>query len=407
LRLSGTKVTADGRKRLRQALPGARVSPRDRRGPPRFLAPSIILGAMAIVAAIVVWARRKRCARLAPSQRRPRPPVMVAAEEVPAPTGRALPPPRSRTSMKLLRGALVPVLLGLLGALALLVAGAVRANTLMLGLGLGLLAVCTALIVGIAYLALYVQVIEGSRGLPRPQPIDAPTSSSGGGVPAAELAELQFGPDGLASLGFVPAGWFYLDNFTQLRVGAWRHCSRPEVAYVMFQPGGRARLRLIRNFGSGAMLVTSNRLLDLAPPTPASVYVQVLWGATAADLWSWHLEAEALFEQEAPAAPPADDRITRPAWDYAAERGWPSPGATLPEEGEGAMGLYMELVVRWSWAVRGRRLWLLHASLFRECARMYLLSGLSVERQIAAGWAVPPSLRHHLCLPEGPEEEGA
>jgi hypothetical protein len=70
------------------------------------------------------------------------------------------------------------------------------------------------------------------------------------------------------------------------------------------------------------------------------------------------------------------------------------------------MGLFMELVVRIAWGVRGRRLWLLHANLFRECVRMYWLCGMSVRQQIDEGWAVPPALRHMVRLPEGPDEVG-
>ena len=61
---------------------------------------------------------------------------------------------------------------------------------------------------------------------------------------------------------------------------------------------------------------------------------------------------------------------------------------------------YMEVVVRRGWFHRGRRHWLLKASLFRECWRMYFLCGLSLEQQIEDGWAVAPEQRRLVCLPE-------
>jgi hypothetical protein len=269
--------------------------------------------------------------------------------------------------------------------------------------GVGLLGGCTALFVVVLWGAVYLQVMEGSRGLPPPEPIDDPSHRPATGLPAADLARLQLGPDGLAGLGFEPAGWFLLDNFARLRVGAWRHAARPEVAFVLFQYGGGARLRIVRRFPGGVILITTNRLVDVSIATPASTYVQMRKTPSAAELWSWHLEAETLFEEGASLSRAGDERITRSPGDIATGPGWlPSFRALVPAEREGAStDLFMEILFRYGWFCRSRRLWLLRLNPFRECRRMYCLSGMSLKQQIAEGWAVAPGLRQMVCLPPG------
>jgi hypothetical protein len=265
--------------------------------------------------------------------------------------------------------------------------------------GIGLLGVCGALFVAFPWAAVYVQVMEASRGLPVPQPINNPTLRPGTGVPAAELAELQFGPNGLSGLGFQPAGWFYLDNFAGMRIGAWRHPSHPAVAFVMFQLGGNARLRIIRHFEDGTMLMTSTRLVDVAVIPPASTYVQMRKTRSAAQLWSWHLDAEALFPQQAGATRPGDEHITSSPGDFA-----DGGASVVAEGGPDLMAGYREVTSRWGWFHRGRRLWLLQLNPFRECWRMYWLCGISLKQQIDDGWAVAPHLRRLVCLPAEQEE---
>jgi hypothetical protein len=276
--------------------------------------------------------------------------------------------------------------------------------------GGGLLGLSAALFIACPWAGVYIQVMEGSRGLPRPEPIDSPLSTPNRSVPTAALTELQFGPNGLAALGFEPAGWFFRDVFGRMRIGAWRHSSRPEVAFIMFQRGGDARLRIVRRFADGAILLTSTRLLDLACPPPASVYVQVRKTRSAAELWAWHLEAEALFAEKAAPSRAGDERITRSPGDFTPSRdGAPSSRADGLAGGERApMEVFMEIVVRWAWFHRAQRLWLLRLNPFRECWRMYWLSGMSLKQQIEEGWAVAPWLRHSVCLPgeKAGEENG-
>jgi hypothetical protein len=268
--------------------------------------------------------------------------------------------------------------------------------------GVGLLGACGVLFVAFPWAALYVQVMESSRGLPLPQPIDPPPLTPAAGIPVADLAELQIGPNGLVGLGFDLVGWFYLDNFAGLRIAAWRHCSHPAVAFVLFQPGGAPRLRIVRRFGDGAILMTSNRLTDLAVGPPASTYVQVRKTRSAAELWSWHLEAEALFAEQATALRPGDERITRSPGDFAPGRGG-APRLWVDGRtggGSEAMELFMEIVVRFAWLKRSRARWLLGVNPLGECWRMYWLCGLSLKQQIEDGWTVAPEVRRLVCLPE-------
>jgi hypothetical protein len=69
------------------------------------------------------------------------------------------------------------------------------------------------------------------------------------------------------------------------------------------------------------------------------------------------------------------------------------------------MELFMEVVVRCGWSHRAKKLWLLRLNPFRECWRIYRLSGMSLKQQIAQGWAVDPALRQLVRLPTEVEVE--
>jgi hypothetical protein len=276
-------------------------------------------------------------------------------------------------------------------------------NQFFLWTGAGVLGGFLALFVLSLYLAVYVQVMRGSQGMPVPQPIDDPCANPAVGVPAGDLLRLQ---SGLIGVGFEPAGWFYMDDVGGRYVGAWRHRAHPAAAFILFQPGGKPRVRILRLFPDGVILTTTNRLVDLASYPAASMYLQMRRTESPAELWSWHLEAEALFPQQAPAPQTGDRRIVRLEGDYAAERRVPML-QERPGSGEAdPMEVFCEAQHRRSWGLRGRRRWLLHLSIFRECVRMYFLPGVSVKQQIEDGWAVAPDLRQRVCLPaEGVEDE--
>jgi hypothetical protein len=327
------------------------------------------------------------------------------------------PPRGSRLSMRLLRVALFPLLLGILAGMVLLIAGTLDGPAFadlfsgkivkaLLWAGPGLIGGCMALFLVVAWGAVFVQVMEGSRGQPVPEPIEDPCHRPAVGVPTRELFALQAGRDGLAGLGVEPAGWFLWDNFAQLRVAAWQHTTRPEVAYVLFQLGGSPRLRIVRRFASGVTLMTTNRLTDVAVAPPASTYVQMLKTDSAAELWSWHLEAEMLFAEEDSLSRAGDERIMRSPGDVATSRGWAPPlrTAASAERESDPMGVFMEMVVRCAWATRARRLWLLRLNPFREFWRMSCLGGLSVKHQIEEGWVVAPGVRQGVCLPPDERE---
>jgi hypothetical protein len=318
-------------------------------------------------------------------------------------------PRRSRWPMRLLRAAPFPFLAGFLVGMAILSAGLLtndvkpRADTLaplpLCWIGLGLLGGCAALFFAVIWAVVCFQVVEGSRGLPVPEPIDGPKVPRHAGNGKAALDALQ---GGLAGLGFEPAGWFYLDNFAMLQVGAWRHCSAPAVAFVLYEPGGAPRLRFVRRFPDGAVLVSSTRLTDLAPTLPGFLYVQVRKPCSPADLWSWHLEAETLFTEQAVSSS-GDERVKRAPEGFTPGLRPPSCRvATSPAGGSDPMEVFLEVRLRWARHIRSRRLWPLRFNLFRECWLMYWLSGLSLRQQIAEGWALAPQLRRLVRLaPEG------
>jgi hypothetical protein len=200
---------------------------------------------------------------------------------------------------------------------------------------------------------MYLSVVEGSRGMPGLRVVEEPTMWP---EPAAAYEAMR---RSLSDLGFRHEGWFSLDDFDGTHVSAWTRAGR--AAFVLcYPPAGLVRLRIVRKFSDGAILVSSTRLNDLCYPPPPGVYVQVRYGAAAEELWAWHLEGEEVFPQ---AAGPADD----------------PPGE--PKD------LYVEVTGRWGRHWRSDPTWLLAVEPVEECWRMYRLSGMPVREQIERGWA--------------------
>src|SRR5262249_11464076 len=152
--------------------------------------------------------------------------------------------------------------------------------------------------------------------------------------------------------------WFSLDDFDETHISAWQQGERR--AFVLYFPvSGTFRLRIVRKFPSGGILVSSTRLTDLSYAPPQGLYVQARKAAPVAQLWAWHLEAEALF--------PGQD----------AEAGTRVGG---PRE------LYVEVSARWAGHRRRDRTWLLAVEPFEECWRMYWLCGMPLHQQFGLGW---------------------
>jgi hypothetical protein len=197
----------------------------------------------------------------------------------------------------------------------------------------------------------YLLVVEASRGMPGLRSVDEPTMAP---EPAAKFGELKMS---LTRLGFRDAGWFSLDDFDETHVSAWQQGDR--VAFVLYYPvSGAFRMRIVRKFSSGGILVSSTRLNDLAYPPPQGLYVQARHQASVENLWAWHLEEETLFPVGQPCeAQPID--------------------------------LYVEVSSRWAGHRRHDRTWLLAVEPVEECWRMYWLSGMPLRRQFELGWTTP------------------
>lgn len=201
----------------------------------------------------------------------------------------------------------------------------------------------------------YLEVREAARGMPGLRAADEP-------VPSGEAAgRLRATEKSLLALGFRPAGWFVLDDFARTHVGAWRHESRPAAAFVLYYPDGEMfRLRFVRQFPSGGVLVSSTRLCDLSYQPPQGVYLQMKKGASVEELWAWHLEAEALFPDAAEAS-------------------------EAPEPRE----LFVAVAARWAGHRRRDPTWLLAIEPVGECWRLYHLCGVPLARQFELGWTDP------------------
>jgi hypothetical protein len=225
--------------------------------------------------------------------------------------------------------------------------------------GCNLLTLGGLLFIVVLWGGVYLEVVEASRGMPGIRSVKEPTLWA---EAAAEWRSLQ---EALSGLGFRPEGWFSLDNFDQTHVCPWAHEVHPAAAFVLYSPSGRTfRLRFVRRFPSGGILISSTRLVDLSYLPPQGIYLQARKKASVAELWAWHLEAEALFPDKAGRAP-----------------GDPAPG--------GAQALFVEVWARWARHRRRDRTWLLAVEPFEECWRMYHLSGMPLARQFERGWTIP------------------
>jgi hypothetical protein len=225
--------------------------------------------------------------------------------------------------------------------------------------GCNLLALAGVLFIALLWSAVYLLVVEASRGMPGMRPVTEPTLSA---EAAAEWRSLQAA---LHGLGFRPEGWFSLDDFDRTHVSPWAHDVHPAAAFVLYSPsGGTFRLRIVRRFPSGGILISSTRLVDLSYLPPQGIYLQARKNASVAELWAWHLQAEALFPDAASQAP-----------------GDPAPG--------GAQALFVEAAVRWARHRRRDRTWLLAVEPFGEFWRIYHLTGMPLARQFELGWTIP------------------
>lgn len=267
---------------------------------------------------------------------------------------------RSRL-MRLMRVSPVPILLlGLVGgtlmANASRTADGVR-DPLFWDAGTSMLSLGGALLVAVLWGAVYLQVVESSRGSPGLQAVEEPSLEP---EPAAQLEALK---RDLSELGFRPGEWFSLDDFDETHVGAWTHAESPTAAFVLYFPAGRTfRLRFVRKFPNGGILATSTRLTDLSYAPPQGVYLQARTAASVEELWAWHLDGEALFPVG------------------------PSESAARPD---GPRELYVEVAARWAGHVRRDRTWLLAIEPIEECWRIYWLSGMPLRQQFELGWTTP------------------
>ena len=270
--------------------------------------------------------------------------------------------PRRSRPMQLLRWSPAPILLlGLAGG-TLMVFGAhgradaaVRDDLWAAGtalLALGGVSLCVVLWGGV-----YLNVVEASRGMPGLRTVQEPVMPS---APAATAAALK---QALAGLGFRPNGWFALDDFDETHVGAWTHAGHRAVAFVLYFPaGGLFRVRFVRRFPGGGILVSSTRLTDLAYAPPQGLYLQARNTGSVEELWAWHLEGESLF----PTGPAEGDA-----------------GPAGPRE------LYVEVSARWAGHRRRDRTWLLAVEPVEELWRMYWLRGMPLRQQFELGWTTP------------------
>lgn len=252
--------------------------------------------------------------------------------------------------MRLLRLSPGPIVL-------LLIAGAFLLATGFHGTaGAALLALGACLFAAVLWGGVYLNVVEASRGHPGLRPVEEPTPAPD---PAAEYEALK---RSLAGLGFRPAGWFKLDDFDETHIGAWTHDAHAAVAFVMHIPAaGVFRLRFVRKFPNGGVLITSTRLTDLSYEPPQGLYLQMRHKCSVAELWAWHLEGESLFP------PPPVEGTSR----------------------EAPRALFVGVAARWSGHRRRDRTWLLAVEPVEECWRMYWLCGVPLREQFERGWSTP------------------
>lgn len=269
--------------------------------------------------------------------------------------------PRRSGLMLLLRVSAVPLLLACVAGGVLMAVGFSappgESGWTLWDVGYHLLVFGGLLFIALLWGGVYLEVVEAARGMPGLRPVEEPA------MPLEVTAELRALEKSLSALGFRPDEWFSLDDFGETHVSAWQHESHPVAAFVLHLPGsGAFRLRFIRRFPSGGVLISSTRLVDLAVPPPEGIYVQVRRGASVEELWAWHLEAEALFTDAAGA---------------------------VPGDAGGPRGLLVAVAARWAGHKLRDRTWLLAVEPVGECWRMYHLCGMPLSRQFERGWATP------------------
>lgn len=269
---------------------------------------------------------------------------------------------RSRL-MRLLRLSPAPVFVLCLAGGALMLfatssdSGAGERKELLWDAGTSMLVLGGALFIAILWGGVYLNVVEASRGMPGLRSVEQPTMET---EPAAKWEEFKLA---LSGLGFRQDGWFSLDDFDEMHVCSWHHPECPAAAFVLYYPMGRVfRLRFVRRFPNGGILVSSTRLNDLALAPPQGLYVQAHPRASVEELWAWHLEAESLFP------------IDHSAGDI---------GKVAPRE------VYVEVSARWAGHIRRDRTWLLAVEPIEECWRMFWLCRMPLRQQFDRGWTTP------------------
>lgn len=245
--------------------------------------------------------------------------------------------------------------------------------------------------------ALYLNVVEGTQGLPALKPL--PPTYRPEGKAATDLDLLVDGPNGLAKVGFEPDGWFFLDDVDETHVWAWQHPEHPAIAYVLYFPlMGCFRFRIARRFDDGTILVTTTRWTDISCPPPARMDVQMLPTSSAAELWTWHLDAEPLLRFRAKAAQPTDTHIQTPDSRVRVPSLRLERDSPVGEGRRSVVELWIEMAIRWGRHHRRGWFWVFQFSPLRELRRLWGLRGVSLAQQIERGWTTPPRLREHVQL---------
>src|SRR5262249_38697512 len=133
------------------------------------------------------------------------------------------------------------------------------------------------LLVVVLWGGVYLLVVEASRGLPGLRSVEEPTLTPEGAATWKALRR------SLSDLGFRQDEWFALDDFDETHISAWQHDAHPAALFVLYFPvSGAFRLRIVRRFPSGGILVSSTRVTDLPYAPPQALYLQRRRAATGA-----------------------------------------------------------------------------------------------------------------------------
>src|SRR5262245_44135640 len=213
-------------------------------------------------------------------------------------------PPRRSWLMRLLRCSPAVLLLAFVAGVALVAvslglpdrAAAGGGKDLLWDVGSTVLVLDGVLLVVVLWGGVYLLVVEASRGMPGLRPVEEPAMAPERATTWKALRR------SLSDLGFRHDEWFALDDFDETHVSAWQHDEYAAAVFVLYFPvSGAFRLRIVRRFPSGGILVSSTRVNDLAYAPPQGLYVQARKAATVGQLWDWHLAGEALFPDHAAA----------------------------------------------------------------------------------------------------------